>query len=540
MILRLLVALLLLAPAVAHAAIAEVSGRKNTGVGNNVTSATCSLSANASSGNFVVVMGGVWNSGSGVTSVSVSSSGGGSTGAFSTILGATGVSYAGGVGKAFISYASVTGSGSLTFTVSTDVGSGNYLNLACDEFSGTAIALDVNGGEALASADNIVDTITTLTANDLIIGVAVIANGGATKTFVDGAGYTNIATDGSSTTQAYDAMFQVVTTATTYNVDWSIPGFAFDWSAVNAAFKEVTGGGGGGDTTPPSTPTNLVATATGSDRVSLTWSPSTDNVTTVPTYRLERAPFSGSCGTYAQIAAPTVTTYLDTGLAASTTYCYRVRAQDEALNLSSYSTAASATTLALRTLILYWNDNSPNAQNSVSETGFQMERCTGAACSDFAVLATLGANVTTYTDTVAPNPIAGYRVTALPAGSGYSNIVYSDTTIPPILLTHPPLLAFSAAPGFTPVPQSISITKNGGSPTMTWTVSDDQTWLSVSPGSGTDDAIVVASVDTTGLTAGIYTANITVTAAGATGSPQTIPVTLTMSSSGSSIGGRVR
>jgi chitodextrinase len=51
-----------------------------------------------------------------------------------------------------------------------------------------------------------------------------------------------------------------------------------------------------------------------------------------------------SCTGFAQIAAPTTTSYTDSGLAISTTYTYRVRATDAAGNLSDYSGTASATT----------------------------------------------------------------------------------------------------------------------------------------------------------------------------------------------------
>jgi len=50
---------------------------------------------------------------------------------------------------------------------------------------------------------------------------------------------------------------------------------------------------------------------------------------------------------FAQIATPTGTGYSDTGLLASTSYSYRVRATDAAGNPSGYSTPASATTPAV-------------------------------------------------------------------------------------------------------------------------------------------------------------------------------------------------
>jgi hypothetical protein len=97
------------------------------------------------------------------------------------------------------------------------------------------------------------------------------------------------------------------------------------------------------DTQPPSAPTNLVASTLGVGQVHLSWTASTDNVG-VTGYLVERQD-PGSPG-FAQVGTTTTTGYNDTGLAAGSTYNYRVRAVDAAQNLSQYSGAASATTLA--------------------------------------------------------------------------------------------------------------------------------------------------------------------------------------------------
>src|SRR6201997_1717611 len=97
------------------------------------------------------------------------------------------------------------------------------------------------------------------------------------------------------------------------------------------------------DTQPPTAPSGLTATVSGS-QINLSWTASTDNVG-VTGYRVERCQGAG-CSTFAQIATPTTTSYSDTGLTASTSYSYRVRAADGAGNLSSYSSTASATTSA--------------------------------------------------------------------------------------------------------------------------------------------------------------------------------------------------
>src|SRR5437016_14144106 len=98
------------------------------------------------------------------------------------------------------------------------------------------------------------------------------------------------------------------------------------------------------DTTPPTAPANLVATVVSSTQINLSWNASTDNVG-VSGYSLERCPGS-TCTNFTQISTPSGTSYSNTGLAANTTYRYRVRATDAAGNFSAYSSIASATTPA--------------------------------------------------------------------------------------------------------------------------------------------------------------------------------------------------
>jgi chitodextrinase len=96
------------------------------------------------------------------------------------------------------------------------------------------------------------------------------------------------------------------------------------------------------DTTPPTAPTSLAATASSSTQIGLTWTASTDNVG-VTGYRVERCT-GASCTSFAQIGTASTATFSDSGLAASTSYSYRVRATDAAGNLSTFSNIASATT----------------------------------------------------------------------------------------------------------------------------------------------------------------------------------------------------
>ena len=73
--------------------------------------------------------------------------------------------------------------------------------------------------------------------------------------------------------------------------------------------------------------------------------------------------------------------------------------------------------------------------------------------------------------------------------------------------------------------QRIAI-RNSGDGGLTWSATADQPWIGVSPAGGATPANLDVTVDATGLSAGQYSGQITVTAAGAASSPQLIAVNL--------------
>ncbi len=95
------------------------------------------------------------------------------------------------------------------------------------------------------------------------------------------------------------------------------------------------------DTTPPTAPGSLAGTPSGTS-VTLAWTASTDNIG-VRAYDVYRDDTKIGSMTGAAAAAPE-TSYLDSGLAASTTYRYRVVARDAQANVSPSSATVSATT----------------------------------------------------------------------------------------------------------------------------------------------------------------------------------------------------
>ena len=247
-----------------------------------------------------------------------------------------------------------------------------------------------------------------------------------------------------------------------------------DYTAAVGA--TTSSGGGGGDTTPPTAPTNVVATANSSSQITVTWTASTDNVG-VTGYRVERCQGSG-CSTFTQVGTPTASPYVDTGLAASTMYVYRVRATDAAGNLSAYSSTASATTTSGADtqpptapsglsanaasgsqINLSWTASTDN----VGVAAYHIERCQGSGCSNFSEITST--STTSYSDTgLAGSTSYSYRVRAADAAGNYSG--YSNTasaTTQTVVDTQPPTS-----------PTNLAVT--GGSGTtinLGWTASTD-------------------------------------------------------------------
>jgi hypothetical protein len=91
--------------------------------------------------------------------------------------------------------------------------------------------------------------------------------------------------------------------------------------------------------TLPNPPVNLTATAASMSQINLSW---TDNASNESGFRIERSP-DGNIFTEIATVGADVAGYADTGLAAATTYYYRVRAYNDVGN-SAYSTVASART----------------------------------------------------------------------------------------------------------------------------------------------------------------------------------------------------
>jgi len=115
-----------------------------------------------------------------------------------------------------------------------------------------------------------------------------------------------------------------------------------------------------------------------------------------------------------------------------------------------------------------------------------------------------------------------------------SLVACSEAIRGPVIGFDPSSLSFAAKEGGqNPPSQTLSIT-NAGIGAMPWsvTVSSDTAWLSLSPDSGTSSGEidkVTVSVDISGMSAGGYSATITITAEKAPNTTQTVPVDLSIS-----------
>jgi fibronectin type 3 domain-containing protein len=217
---------------------------------------------------------------------------------------------------------------------------------------------------------------------------------------------------------------------------------------------DMTGAVQAADTQAPSIPQNLAGTSSSATQINLSWSASTDNVA-VTGYQVWRCQ-GVNCSNFAQISAPTGTTYSDAGLAGSTSYSYEVLAGDAAGNLSGFSSVA---TLVTATTQQAQDNTAPSSPanlaaaavsssqinltwtasfDNVGVTGYQVSRCLGFGCRFFTQVGT--AATTAYSDTgLAANTLYSYRVRAIDGAGNLSNssntanaktLAASDTTPP--------------------------------------------------------------------------------------------------------------
>ena len=177
-------------------------------------------------------------------------------------------------------------------------------------------------------------------------------------------------------------------------------------------------------------PAGLTASAISASQINLSWTAPTGTFA-VANYLIERCQGAG-CTSFSQVGTvPAGTTVFgDTGLSASTSYSYQVRATDGAGNFTAYSNTASAATSAVvdtqpptAPSNLAATATSPSqinlswtaATDNVGVTQYLIERCVTASCT-FAQIGTSAATT--------------FSSTGLSASTGYSYRVRASDATP--------------------------------------------------------------------------------------------------------------
>lgn len=117
----------------------------------------------------------------------------------------------------------------------------------------------------------------------------------------------------------------------------------------------------------------------------------------------------------------------------------------------------------------------------------------------------------------------------VPGFTNGTSISFPNVT-PPGLALNKSSLTFNALPGGSNPPSQTINVSNSGSGTLTWKINNSTTWLTATPASGINAGSVTVSVNTSGLAAGVDSAILTFSAAGATNSPQSVTVDLNLQS----------
>jgi hypothetical protein len=106
-------------------------------------------------------------------------------------------------------------------------------------------------------------------------------------------------------------------------------------------------------------------------------------------------------------------------------------------------------------------------------------------------------------------------------------VLAGDAPEPDLLDVAPSGLGLLATEGDPAFDQPFTV-RNAGEGSLSWTASKDAAWLQISSNSGASPSDLTLTVDPSGLTPGEYQAEIIVTSAGASNSPVTVPVVLTV------------
>ncbi|MGC4040729.1 MAG: M12 family metallo-peptidase [Flavobacterium sp.] len=242
--------------------------------------------------------------------------------------------------------------------------------------------------------DTTAPTAPTLTASGTTFTTTNLSWSGATDN-VAVTGY-DVYKDGTllgSTTTATTYAVTGLTASTTYAFTVKAKDAAGNISANSNTVNVTTPTP---DTTAPSAPT-LSASGTTQTTTNLSWSGATDNVAVTGYDVYRNGSLIGS--------TTTATTYAATGLTASTTYTFNVKAKDAAGNISANSNTVTVTTLA-NTVTYCTSLGSSVADEKIGKVVFGTISNTttgGTGYENYTAISTNAARGTSYTITITPS-----------------------------------------------------------------------------------------------------------------------------------------
>ena len=230
-----------------------------------------------------------------------------------------------------------------------------------------------------------------------------------------------------------------------------------DWSSTTTYYYKVSSYNSGGETfsavasgltsTPlpaaPSSPSGVNFTGISTTGMTVTWNDTSSNESGFHVYRST----DGVNFAVAATLGANVTSFGDSGLTAGTTYYYKVSAYNAGgENFSPMATSATLplapssptginfTGISMTGITVNWTDASSN------EIGFRVYRSTDG--TNFAVVASLGANVTSFGDSgLTAGTTYYYKVSSYNAGGETVSTAASVATSSP-----PPALRFNQQP----------------------------------------------------------------------------------------------
>jgi len=429
---------------------------------------------------------------------------------------------------------SVTLSAPQSFVMSIFVLKGSNISSPID-------AISLIGSDNGTQSENVASpSINTSMVNDLLLGWVKVSAG---ATFTSGPGFTQ---QPGASSNFLDAESGTAATPGAYDATFTISSPQTWQSAVVAAYNNT-------------------------NQTALTWTASTDSNGTIAQYLIERCQGMG-CNNFVQIGTSTTTTYYDDGLAPSTNYSYRLRAEDTMGNLGPYSSVVAITlppTIPSLPGDLTTNSPSqseidlawvPSTETNGTIAQYLVERCPGANCTNFAQIGTtanssyqdLGLTAgSTYTYRVRAQDSAGNRgpysnvasgTTLLPANVAYVQGNYATPQTPQTTVS----VTYSAAQSSGDL-NVVVVGWNDSTANVASVVDSKGNAYTLAVGptivSGTLSQAIYYSPDIATATAGTNTVTVTFSSAAAypdvrileyAGAAQTNPVDVTAASSGNS------